>query len=177
MRKNFDFCLAELLKHEGGFVNHPEDPGGMTNLGVTKKSWEEYVKRQVTEADMRALTPKAVAPFYKTRYWDACRCDDLPAGLDYCVFDAAVNSGPGRAIKFLQAIVGCVPDGRIGPITLASVGADAEAGVEHLIEEYCAKRQTFWESLSTFGTFGKGWTRRGKEVCSTALDMSDAAVA
>lgn len=177
MKSNFDRCLTELLKHEGGFVNHPSDPGGMTNLGVTKKVWEEWVMpKPVTEADLRSLTPALVAPLYKNKYWDACRCDDLPDGLDYCVFDTAVNSGSSRAIKFLQAIVGCTPDGKIGPVTLQSVEADAESGVDHLIEEYCAKRQAFWESLSTFKTFGKGWTRRGKEVCAAALDMCDEGV-
>ena len=175
MKSNFDFCLKELLKHEGGFVNHPSDPGGMTNLGVTRKVWAEWVMpKPVTEADMRALTPALVAPLYRNKYWDACRCDDLPEGLDYCVFDTAVNSGTSRAIKILQSVVGCLPDGKIGPVTLASVRQHQD--VEKLIEDYCAKRQTFWESLSTFATFGKGWTRRGKEVCLVALGMRDEAV-
>jgi lysozyme family protein len=72
-----------LLEHEGGFVNHPKDPGGMTNLGVTRATYEQFLGRAVTEAEMRALTPKDVGPLYKSEYWDKARCDDLPSGLDW----------------------------------------------------------------------------------------------
>jgi lysozyme family protein len=83
MQSNFETCLALMLEHEGGFVNHPQDPGGMTNLGVTKRVWEEWVGHEVDEKQMRALTPETVAPLYKRKYWDACRADDLVAGVDY----------------------------------------------------------------------------------------------
>jgi lysozyme family protein len=91
MQSNFEPCLALMLAHEGGFVNHPQDPGGMTNLGVTKRVWEEWVGHEVDEKQMRALTPETVAPLYKRKYWDAVRADDLVAGVDYVVFDVAVN--------------------------------------------------------------------------------------
>jgi lysozyme family protein len=170
MQSNFELCLAKMLAHEGGFVNHPQDPGGMTNLGVTKRVWEEWVGHEVDEKQMRALTPETVAPLYKRKYWDAVRADDLVAGVDYCVFDVAVNSGPGRAIKFLQSSVGVTPDGGFGAITLAAV-KDAEEDPTRLIELYCAKRLEFLQSLKTFETFGKGWSRRVAEVKDAALKM------
>jgi len=157
MKENFDDALKALLKHEGGFVNHPADPGGMTNLGVTKKVMEEWVGRPVSEQDMRSLTPEDVAPIYKAKYWDAIKGDDLPAGVDMCVFDCAVNSGVGRASKFLQEVAGVNADGKIGPATLAAVKAKP---AEQIIEAFCERRQKFLESLPTFKTFGKGWTTR-----------------
>jgi lysozyme family protein len=170
MKGNFDKCLALLLAHEGGFVNHPQDPGGMTNLGVTKRVWEEWTGHEVDEKQMRALTPELVAPLYKRKYWDAVRADDLVSGVDYAVFDVAVNSGAGRAIKFLQSCVGVDADGGFGPRTLAAVKV-AEQDPERLIELYCAKRLEFLQSLKTFETFGKGWSRRVAEVKDKALSM------
>jgi lysozyme family protein len=170
MKENFDKCLALMLAHEGGFVNHPQDPGGMTNLGVTKRVWEEWVGHEVDEKQMRALTPETVAPLYKRKYWDACRSDDLVSGVDYVVFDVAVNSGAGRAIKFLQSCVGVDADGGFGPRTLAAVKV-AEQDPERLIELYSAKRLEFLQSLKTFETFGKGWSRRVAEVKDKALAM------
>mgnify|MGYP001163220169 CR=1 FL=1 len=170
MNSNFDSCLKNLLIHEGGYVNHPSDPGGMTNLGVTARVWEEWVGHPVDEKQMRALTPTDVAPLYKRKYWDACRANDLISGVDYCVFDVAVNSGAGRAVKFLQSCVGATPDGGFGPATLAAV-KEAEKDPAQLIELYCAKRLEFLQSLYTFKTFGKGWSRRVAEVKETALKM------
>jgi lysozyme family protein len=170
MQNNFEKCLAKMLAHEGGYVNHPQDPGGMTNLGVTKRVWEEWVGHEVDEKQMRALTPETVAPLYKRKYWDAVRADELVAGVDYCVFDVAVNSGPGRAIKFLQSSVGTTPDGGFGPATLAAV-KKAEEDPARLVELYCAKRLEFLQSLKTFETFGKGWSRRVAEVKEEALKM------
>ena len=170
MQGNFEACLEKLLAHEGGFVNHPSDPGGMTNLGVTIRVWEEWVGHPVSEKEMRKLTPLMVAPLYKRKYWDACRADELVSGLDYCVFDVAVNSGPGRAIKFLQSCVGATPDGGFGSITLALV-KKAESDPAALIELYCTKRLEFLQSLKTFETFGRGWSRRVAEVKEEALKM------
>ena len=170
MQSNFDRCLALILKHEGGYVHHELDPGGRTNLGVTQRVWEEWVGHPVTEKEMRNLTPTMVTPLYKRKYWDACRCDDLVSGLDYCVFDVAVNSGPGRAIKFLQSCVGATPDGGFGSITLA-LTKKAEAEPAKLIEAYCFVRLEFLKSLKTWPTFGKGWERRVNEVEAEALKM------
>ena len=168
MLSNFPQSLQLLLKHEGGYVNHPSDPGGMTNLGVTAKVWQEWVGHPVDEKQMRALTAEDVAPLYKRKYWDACKADELVSGLDYAVFDYAVNSGVGRAAKTLQVCVGVTPDGGIGPATLAAVKAHNSA---QLIENVCDKRLDFLQSLSTFTTFGKGWERRVNEVKAEALRM------
>ena len=170
MNSNFDACLKNLLVHEGGYVNNPSDPGGMTNLGVTARVWEEWVGHPVSEKEMRALTPLMVAPLYKRKYWDACRADELISGVDYCVFDVAVNSGPGRAIKFLQSCVGATPDGGFGSITLA-LTKKAEANPKALIELYCAKRLEFLQSLKTWPVFGRGWETRVKDVEADALKM------
>lgn len=170
MNSNFEQCLEKLLVHEGGFVNHPSDPGGMTNLGVTKQVWEEWVGHPVSEKEMRNLTPLMVAPLYKRKYWDACHADDLVSGVDYAVFDVAVNSGVGRAIKLLQSCVGATPDGGYGSITTALV-KKAEDDPTRLIELYCAKRLEFLETLKSFPVFGKGWSRRVSEVRSTALNL------
>ena len=171
MNANFDACLKHLLMHEGGFVNHPQDPGGVTNLGVTARVWEEWVGHPVDEKQMRALTPALVAPLYRKKYWDACRANELVSGLDYAVFDVAVNSGVGRAIKLLQSCVGATPDGGYGSITAALV-KKAEQDPARLIELYCAKRLEFLESLKTFIIFGKGWSRRVAEVKEAALKMA-----
>jgi lysozyme family protein len=169
MRENFDAALKAILHHEGGFVNHPADPGGMTNLGVTKKVWEEWVGHEVDEKAMRALTPEMVGPMYKAKYWDKVKGDDLPTGVDYAVFDAAVNSGPGRAAKWLQGCVGVEQDGGIGPKTLAAVAAFDPKG---LVEDYAKRRLSFLMDLPHWGTFGKGWGRRVAEVQNTASSMT-----
>jgi len=171
VKENFDKCLELMLKHEGGFVNHPQDPGGMTNLGVTARVWEEWLGRPVSEKEMRNLTPTMVKPLYKRKYWDAVRADDLVSGVDYAVFDVAVNSGPGRAIKFLQSCVGVTADGGFGPRTLAAVKV-AEQDPARLIELYSARRLEFLQSLRTFPTFGRGWSRRVEEVKTVALAMA-----
>lgn len=168
MKDNFDAALKAILHHEGGYVNHKDDPGGMTNLGVTKRVWEEWVGHEVDEKAMRGLTPEMVAPLYKVKYWDKIKGDDLPTGVDYCVFDAAVNSGPGRAAKWLQACVGVEPDGGIGPKTLAAVAA---FDPKELVEDYAKRRLSFLMDLKTWPTFGKGWGRRVAEVQTSASTM------
>lgn len=169
MKENFVDALARVLKHEGGYVNHPADPGGMTNLGVTKAVWEEWVGRESNEKEMRSLTPEIVAPLYRRKYWDKVQGDNLPDGVDYAVFDFAVNSGPGRAAKFLQELAGVKVDGAIGPMTLVAV---LKKDPEELIKTYNAKRQAFLESLPTFATFGKGWSTRVAGVNTEALAMT-----
>lgn len=168
MKQNFEKALAQILKSEGGFVNHPADPGGMTNLGVTKKVWEAFVGHPVDEAQMRALTPATVAPLYKREYWDKVKGDDLPSGIDYLVFDAAVNMGTSRAIKLLQQSVGATVDGAIGPGTL---GAVAKADAKHILKTYSDVKTVFYKSLASFPTFGKGWLNRVAEVENHATTM------
>lgn len=169
MQANFEKALKAVLHHEGGFVNHKLDPGGMTNLGCTKAVWEEYCGHPVDEKTMRALTPADVAPLYKRRYWDKVKGDDLPSGVDYVVFDAAINSGPGRAVKWLQATVGAEVDGGIGPKTLAAVAAFDS---KKLIDDYAKRRLSFLMDLPIWDTFGKGWGRRVEDVRKVGIDMA-----
>ena len=165
MQKNYDKCLKAILHHEGGYVNHPKDPGGETNLGVTKRVYEEHGGTK----DMKDLTVEDVAPIYKKGYWDKMKGDDLPSGLDLCVFDFGVNAGPGRSAKYLQTMIGTVADGGIGPNTLKAVDAYVEEhGIEKAVENFQEARQGYYEKLSTFDTFGKGWTRRVTETTELA---------
>tara|TARA_A100001391_G_C5037656_1_gene270020 strand:+ start:392 stop:916 length:525 start_codon:yes stop_codon:yes gene_type:complete len=169
---NYQKCLAMILHHEGGYVNHPKDPGGMTNLGVTKRVYEDWVGYSVSEHTMQNLTEEDVAPIYRKNYWDRIKADDLPSGLDLCVFDFGVNAGTGRAAKYLQNLIGTVADGGIGPNTLRALAnyVDSE-GVESAIKNYQAERQSYYEKLKTFETFGRGWTRRVEETTESALEM------
>ncbi len=172
MKGNFDRCLAEVLKHEGGFVNHSADPGGMTNLGVTKQTYEDWVGRPVTEKIMRGLTVGHVRTLYRKRYWDALKGDDLPVGLDLCVFDFGVNAGVNRAARYLQRLVGAKEDGQIGPVTAAAVREKAkEAGTVQIIRDYQEARNGYYRLLKTFPTFGRGWLRRVREVEAAATAM------
>jgi lysozyme family protein len=169
MTKNFRDCLELVLKHEGGYVNHPSDPGGMTNLGVTKKVWEDWVGHPVTEKDMRELTPALVGPMYEMKYWRTSYCEKLPRGLDLLVFSMAVNAGSGRSVKLLQDAIGVVADGVIGPKTMAKIN---EANVEALIDKFSEARTAFYKGLKTFPVFGKGWLNRTNTERLEALDMA-----
>ena len=169
MQSNYDKCLKAILHHEGGYVNHPKDPGGETNLGVTKRV---YIEHGGTK-DMKELTVEDVAPIYKKGYWDKMKGDDLPGGLDLCVFDFGVNAGPGRSAKYLQTMIGTVADGGIGPNTLKAVNAYvSEHGINKSIENFQEARQGYYEKLSTFETFGRGWTRRVTETTDLAKTMT-----
>lgn len=174
MIENFDKCLAHVLVSEGGFVNHPADPGRATNMGVTQAVWEEWVKRPVTEQEMRDLKPDDVRELYRVKYWNRVKGDELPTGVDLCVFDFAVNSGVHRGASFLQRMVGAKEDGIIGPRTLAAVNAEEQ---DVLIRRYCDARLKFLQGLTTFATFGRGWTARVQKVEKDALEMINAAAA
>ena len=168
MEKNFNKCLEIILHHEGGYVNHPRDPGGETNFGVTKRVYQEWGGTK----DMEDLTKEDVAPIYEKNYWLRAKCNQLPSGLDLAVMDWSVNSGVGRAVKILQQMIGTVSDGGIGPNTLKTLDEYIEHhGLEQTIKSYKNTRQEFYESLSTFDTFGKGWTRRNEETEKIALEM------
>jgi len=169
MQNRFRECLDLVLKHEGGFVNHKLDPGGMTNLGVTKKVWEDWVGHPVTEKDMRELTPALVGPMYEMKYWRTSYCEKLPRGLDLLVFSMAVNAGSGRSVKLLQDAIGVVADGVIGPKTMAKIN---EANVESLIDKFSEARTAFYKGLKTFPVFGKGWLNRTNTERLEALDMA-----
>ena len=170
MKSNFDKCLAMLLEHEGGYVNSKHDRGGMTNLGVTKRVYDEWIGRESTEQEMRDLTPDDVAPIYKKNYWDRVKGDQLPSGVDWCAFDWAVNSGSGRPAKAIQRAVGATQDGAIGNQTLGLV---AEKDPKFIIDYVYTVRQAFYESLDDFKHFGRGWSRRNTETLHQAMKMAE----
>ena len=167
----YDDALRRLLAHEGGYTNHPSDPGGPTNFGITIHDYRKYVKANATAADVRTMTLAEAKAIYKSKYWDAMRCDELPAGVDYAVFDYGVNSGTGRAPKVLQRVLGVTVDGDIGSETLTVARArDAKT----VIAAICDERLRFLQGLKTWPVFGKGWGRRVREVRAAALAMAGA---
>jgi lysozyme family protein len=168
VKENFQTSLNLVLDHEKGFSDYPFDAGGMTNLGVTKKTWEAWVKRPVDEAEMRSLTPEKIMPLYKTKYWDACKCDELPLGVDYAVFDFAVNAGVSRASKTMQSALGTAADGIVGP---ATIGVATNADPDEFLEKFSKLKEQFYRSLQLFDVWGKGWLRRVSEVKQTAEGM------
>jgi lysozyme family protein len=170
VNRNWDKCFDLVIVNEGGYVDNSADPGGSTNLGCTQAVWEKYVGHSVTVDDMKALTKEDVKPLYKRNYWDAIHGDALPSGLDYCIFDCAINSGVGRAAKFIQEIVGVSADGAIGNNTVAAI---SQINPVTLINDFSDKRQAFLESLKTFPVFGKGWTKRVSEVKIKSLEMGE----
>lgn len=170
MRDNLAAALKHVLQHEGGYVNHPKDPGGATNRGVTQRVYDAYRDRSgASRRSVRAITADEVADIYKRQYWDAIRGDDLPSGLDYAVFDYAVNSGPRRAAQDLQRELGVNVDGVIGNVSLAEVG---KKDVYELIDGLCARRMRFLKGLTHWGTFKNGWTRRVTDVAEIAMAMA-----
>jgi lysozyme family protein len=168
MQSNWQRSFELMLQSEGGFANHPSDPGGMTNLGVTKATWENWIGRQSNEAEMRGLTPEKVEPMYRKKFWDAVRGDEVKLGLDYILFDFAVNAGAGRAIKTLQTAIGVPADGGFGPITMAAMKSYEPV---KLIERFSQAKEDFYRSLNTFDVFGKGWLNRVERVKAEALTM------
>ena len=168
MQGNFKECLDLVLKSEGGFVHHPSDPGGMTNLGVTKRVWQEYTGHEADEKEMRSLTPEKVAPLYEQKYWRPCYGEVLPRGLDFVVFSMGVNAGPGRSVKLLQQALGCVPDGVIGPRTRELI---SNSNCATLITKFSEARREYYRALKNFPVFGKGWLARVDREESEALNM------
>jgi lysozyme family protein len=176
MQSNYEASLKNILKSEGGFQDDHKDSGnklpdgrqGCTNLGVTQAAWEAYLGHKVSTADMKALTPDKVAPFYKHKYWDLVHGDDLPSGIDYLAFDFAINAGAGRAIKTLQTVVGVTADGAVGPKTLQAVKA---TNSKELINKYTAAKEVFYRGLPSFSIYGKGWLARTNAVDATAKTL------
>lgn len=169
MRENFERCLSAVLKHEGGWSDHPKDPGGATNFGITLATYRAWKGSAATKAQLRAISDADLRAIYRRNYWDAVSGDDLPAGLDLVAFDAAVNSGPSRGAKWLQTALGVSADGKIGPATLAAAG---KAHPEAVIDRACNARLAWLRTLGTWSTFGKGWARRVESVREEALAMS-----
>ena len=165
---NYEASLAHVLKHEGGYSNHPSDPGGATNFGITIATYARFKGRAVTIAEMRAMPLADAKAIYKASYWNALRCDELPIGLDYAVFDYGVNSGIGRAAKVLQRLFGLTANGVMTDAVIARARVVSPASV---IARLCDERLTFLKSLKTWPVFGTGWGRRVADVRREALAM------
>lgn len=165
---NRDSAIKVTLGYEGGYSNHPSDPGGPTNWGITLKDARTYWKVDATAADVKEMPIGVAVDIYRRRYWAPLRCDELPAGVDLAVFDYGVNSGIGRSARVLQQIVGVPGDGGIGPETLARVRA---LPASTIIKDVCVERLVFLQGLRTWPVFGKGWGRRVADVQYRALRM------
>ena len=168
MRQNFDECLAFVLKAEGGFSDHAKDPGGATNMGVTRATLAGLRGHAVSIADVRALTLEQAASIYRSMYWRVVCGDELPGGVDIVVFDHAVNSGSKAAIRTLQRALGFKQDGRLSRRCIeAAQGADHGA----LVRKLCAARMNFLRGLSTWLVFRRGWTARLEALERAALAL------
>ena len=173
-KTRFEHCLEEVLRFEGGYADHPSDPGGATNMGITHKTLARW--RAVTpwwslaKSEVQGLGRAEVAKIYRASYWDRANGGKLPAGLDLALFDFAVNSGPDRAIKVLQSRLGVVADGQVGQLTLNAIKTQiALKGAAGLIDTLCDRRLDFLTRLATFAVFGKGWTARVAAIRKAAL--------
>ena len=168
MDNNFQKSFELVMKSEGGYVNNPKDPGGETMMGVTKNAWSTWLKRPIEDGEMAKLQYSDVKPFYEALYWNKAYCPQLPTGLDYMAFDAAVNMGVGQSIRLLQKSLGCVSDGIIGQNTMTAIH---NADTNNLIDKYSAQKEQFYRSLALFNTFGKGWLARVEQVKQNAKEM------
>jgi len=167
----FEACLPIILASEGGFVDDPTDPGGATNLGITLATLCGWLGRSASVAEVEALTPAAVAPIYRARYWNPAHAGDCPTGVDLMVFDEAVNQGVGRALASLQAALGVAADGAFGSATQAALAA---ADPARLIRAIAASREAHYRALPTFPRFGRGWLARLERTTGLALQMATA---
>jgi lysozyme family protein len=152
VKANFDRALKHVLAHEGGWADHPSDPGGATMKGVTIGTYRRYINAKGTKDDLRNITDAQLAKVYRRQYWNVVGCDDLASGVDYAVFDFAVNSGPSRARSYLLKAIG---------------GSDAQT-----INRLCDARMAFLRRLKTWPTFGRGWTSRVEGVRKEALRLT-----
>ena len=166
--RQFARCLDLILGHEGGYVDHPDDPGGATNMGITHATLAAWRGAPVSRDDVRAMGRDEAGEIYRANYWNALNCDALPKGVDLVLFDFGVNAGVGRAAKLLQGIVGVTRDGQVGPITLAATRA---MDAVHVVDAFSEGRMDHYRALHHWPTFGKGWSRRTREVRETALAM------
>jgi lysozyme family protein len=161
----FDEAVKMVLKHEGGYVNHPSDPGGETNFGVSKRAYPDV--------DIKNLTEEEAADIYRADYWNKIKGDLLPVPVAILVFDWAVNSGVSRAVKALQTVVNADADGVLGSRTVAAVTEAYDASPRDVCNAYTHIRQQFVRNILTYGTFGKGWERRIKETHDYAMEHID----
>ncbi|MGA0561683.1 glycoside hydrolase family 108 protein [Ancylobacter sp. VNQ12] len=160
---SFDEALKRVLVHEGGYANHPADPGGATMKGVTQRVYDSWRRRQgKAPRAVRQIAADEVKAIYRAQYWDVIRADELPPGVDYFAMDGAVNSGPSQAVKWLQRALGVAADGQVGAVTLAALKAHPDH--DALIADMAKRRLAMLKGLKTWKTFGAGWSRRVAEA-------------
>lgn len=170
MQQNFDNSLTAVLRSEGGYTNDPNDPGGATSHGVVQRVYDAYrTALQLPRQSVRFITDGEVRNIYHAQYWNAVQGDRLPLGLDYCVFDEGVNSGPVKSIKDLQAALSVGMDGQLGMVTLGALTATTNIGA--LINRVCDLRLNFLHRLRTWRFFSNGWSSRVANVRATSLQM------
>jgi lysozyme family protein len=167
---SYEEALRRVLAHEGGYSDHPADPGGPTNFGITLADYRKYVKPDATAADVCAMPVEEAKAIYRRRYWDAQACDDLPPGVDYAIFDYGVNSGIGRSGKVLRRCLGLRAS--TSRVKAEVVAAAKAADATQLIASICDERLRYLKSLETWSVFGRGWERRVGEVKRDALAMA-----
>ena len=161
-RPNYPQIMDWIRGHEGGFVDHPKDPGGRTNYGITQATYNAFrAAKGFGPRNVKMIHENEVAEIYEFQYWSRIQGDDLPDGVDYTVMDYAVSSGPARAAKVLQRTVGVQADGVIGAFTLVAVKKQSSVRV---INDMCDERMRFLRKLRHWPTFGRGWSRRVAEV-------------
>lgn len=165
----FDLCLRAVLREEGGYADLSGDPGGATNMGITRATLARHRGRDVEADDVRALTRAEAVDIYREHYWRAIDADDLPAGLDLALFDDAVNSGPRQAVRDLQRALDVAVDGWIGPRTRAAIEARP---VVDVVRDLCEMRRARLSALKTFQLFGRGWTNRIARIERQALTLA-----
>jgi lysozyme family protein len=168
MKASYPESIAFVLRQEGGYSNNPKDPGGPTNFGITIFDVRKYWKANATAADVKALPLEAAKIIYQKHYWTPVRGDDLPAGLDVCTFDSAVNSGVGRANLWLGKAIGS--PAKDYP-TLAKQ-ASSVTDIPKSVKSFCATRLSFLHNLRTWSVFGKGWGRRVSELQALGLSLA-----
>ena len=173
MLNNFEKSLQYVLASESGFVDNKADSGGATMKGITLETYRIYKKNtHLTPNDLKNISDMDVSVIYLNQYWNACRCSDLPSGIDYCVFDFAINAGVGKSIKTLQLSANVLVDGLIGAITLAVVSNKDQFG---LIQSFSDQKELFYKSIvankSSQSIFLNGWLNRIKDVQERAIKM------
>lgn len=165
----FQRAMVRVFQHEGGYVDHPRDPGGATNMGITRRTlaqWRGVPIRDLPKSEVRDMTKEEAVEIYRARYWDSVRGDELPPGVAFALFDFAVNSGPVRAVKHLQKVVGVPTDGIIGGMTIR---AARRMEVADLVNQLQDSRLRFMQGLSIWPTFARGWAKRVESVRREAI--------
>lgn len=166
---NFERVMKEIFKHEGGYVDHPADPGGATNMGITFAVLQSWRGKPITKQDVKDLTEEEAMEIYKMNYWRPTKCGQLPAGIDLVMMDGAVNSGINRSPKWIQLALGVTPDGKVGAMT---IGAARDQNRIKVIDDALDRRLAFLQRLKHWPTFGRGWKRRIDSVREVAKDMA-----